>query len=171
VSDPLPTSAPPAPPGGPVLDGSYRLDFDPTGATFNGQRVHVDLPIATHYWAFRSSCTTTRCVATGAKLVDTNPQIPEGGSTVLVFTDGRWQDTPTLQTATPCGNQNATGGERSTHSWSFQPRPDGPIRGVGTDTVLTNECGDQGDVYTIPFTATRIGDVPPGAVLADPALF
>jgi serine/threonine protein kinase, bacterial len=171
VSESAPTSTPPPPPGGPVLDGAYRLDFDSAGATFNGQRVHVDLPLATHYWAFRSSCTTTRCVATGAKLVDTNPQVPDGGSTVLEFSNGRWQDTPTLQTAVPCDNQNKTAGERSTHSWSFQPQPDGTLRGVGTDTVLTNECGDQGNVYTIPFTATRIGDVPPGAVLADPALF
>jgi serine/threonine-protein kinase len=54
---------------------------------------------------------------------------------------------------------------------SYQPQPDGTLRGVGTTIVLTNECGHQGSVYKTPVVATRIGDVPPSVVVADPALF
>jgi serine/threonine-protein kinase len=56
-------------------------------------------------------------------------------------------------------------------SLSFEPQPDGTLRGVMTQTMVTNECGDQGKVYQTPMVATREGDVPPGVVLADPALF
>jgi serine/threonine-protein kinase len=56
-------------------------------------------------------------------------------------------------------------------SWSLQPQLDGTLRGVKTYIVLTNECGRQGNVHKTPFVATRIGDVPPAVVLADPALF
>jgi hypothetical protein len=38
-------------------------------------------------------------------------------------------------------------------------------------TVLTNECGNQGNVYRTPLSITRTGDVPPTVVLTDPALF
>jgi hypothetical protein len=56
-------------------------------------------------------------------------------------------------------------------SWSLQPQADGTLLGVNTLTGLTNECGLQGNVYKIPIVVTRIGDVPPSVVLADPALF
>jgi serine/threonine protein kinase len=56
-------------------------------------------------------------------------------------------------------------------SLSLQPQSDGTLRGVQTLTVVSSECGDQGDVYKTPLVATRIGDVPPAVVLADPALF
>ena len=54
-------------------------------------------------------------------------------------------------------------------TWSLEPQPDGTLRGVQTDTVLTNECGFQGTVTQTPFVATRIGDVPSGVTVADPA--
>ena len=47
----------------------------------------------------------------------------------------------------------------------------GTFRGVDTNTVLTNECGYQGERYGIPFLATPIGDVPPAITIADPAYF
>ncbi|HET9892377.1 MAG TPA: hypothetical protein VFQ42_17940, partial [Mycobacterium sp.] len=43
--------------------------------------------------------------------------------------------------------------------------------GVQTETVLTNECGNQGTVYRTPVVATRTGDVPGSVTMADPALF
>jgi hypothetical protein len=59
----------------------------------------------------------------------------------------------------------------TTSGWSFQPQADGTLRGVATDTVITNECGYQGNVYKTPFVVTRIGEAPSSVVLADPALF
>jgi len=49
------------------------------------------------------------------------------------------------------------------------PQSDGSLRGVQTTTVLTNECGLAGSVIEVPFTAVRIGEVPAGVELADPA--
>jgi serine/threonine protein kinase, bacterial len=69
----------------------------------------------------------------------------------------------------PC--DQGDGAEMATATQSLQPQADGTLHGVFTVTVLTNECGRQGNVYKTPVVATRIGDVPPAAILADPALF
>jgi len=53
----------------------------------------------------------------------------------------------------------------------LEPQPDGTLRGVQTETVLTNECGNQGTVYQTPIVASRTGDVPGSVTMADPALF
>jgi serine/threonine protein kinase, bacterial len=175
VADPVgltasPSTNTPAPPAaGPVLDGAFRFDHDDTGQTLNGTPVTSDTKKETHWGAFRSLCTPTRCVATGAALADNNQQIPTGAATVFQFTDGRWQGTPHLQLPAPCKTGNGTA--NVTQSESLQPQPDGTLHGFNTITVLTNECGGQGDVYKTPVVATRIGDVPPAVVLADPALF
>jgi serine/threonine-protein kinase len=52
----------------------------------------------------------------------------------------------------------------------LEPQPDGTLRGTETETVLTNECGNQG-TWRTPLSVTRTGDVPRAVVLADPALF
>jgi hypothetical protein len=53
--------------------------------------------------------------------------------------------------------------------WSAEPQPDGTLRGVWSNTVLTAECGGQGMVFQAPLVATRTGDVPPTITVADPA--
>jgi serine/threonine-protein kinase len=162
---------------GPVLNGAYRFDYDNAHQTVNGD------PIAggnkeTHWFAFRSSCTSTRCVAPGASLSDNNQQESAGAAIVLEFTDGRWQNAPTLQVATTCDAEYSGGGsvgngagDTTTKFFSLQPQPDGTLSGVSTTTVLTNECGFKGSVFKTPLVVTRIGDVPPAVILADPALF
>jgi serine/threonine protein kinase, bacterial len=172
------TSAPPA--AGPVLDGTYRLDFDQAAQTVNGEATSGDEKKETQWWAFRSSCTSTRCVATAAALADNNQQVPSGNAEdILQFTDGRWQDTPSLLAPVRCdteysGPKKVPGGDVadiSTITWSLEPQTDGTLHGVSTSTTVTNECGFQGKVYKTPVVATRVGDVPPAVVLADPALF
>lgn len=157
------TSSPAPAAAGPALNGTYRVDLDMTHQTVNGVPA-IPGPNATHWWGFRSLCASSGCVATGARLSDTNHQEPGGVPHVLHFADGHWQDTPYLFNA-PC----PTG--TSTSSWSWDPQPDGTLRGFETDTALTNECGSQGRVVRAPMVVTREGDVPPAAVLADPALF
>ncbi|WP_082973794.1 serine/threonine-protein kinase [Mycobacterium sp. E1386] len=154
---------------GPVLAGAYRIDYDFPNQTVNGQPATGVTGVVPHWWAFRSSCASTRCVATGAGLADNNQQAPAGSSDVVQFTDGSWQDTPYLQDPAPC--PNGKGSETDTISWSLQPQPDGTLHGTQTDTVVTNECGLQRYVYKTPLVATRIGDVPPAVILADPNLF
>lgn len=124
----------------------------------------------TSWWAFRSLCTPTRCIAPGAGLKDENQQEPSRSADVAQFIDGSWQDTSVLQWPKPCpGRGDRT--ETSTWTWSFQAQADGTLRGVYTITVLTNECDHQNSVYKTPIVLTRIGDVPPAVVLADSTLF
>jgi serine/threonine-protein kinase len=163
------TSAPAPPVAGPVLNGAYRFDYDNADQTVNGNPTRGGGKTETHWWAFRSLCTPTRCVATGATLADNNQTEPSGLADVVRFIDGSWQDTPNLLNPTPCTTGNGT--QMTTSGWSFQPQADGTLRGVATDAVITNECGHQGSVYKTPFVVTRIGDVPPAVVLADPTLF
>jgi serine/threonine protein kinase, bacterial len=175
VADPAGVTAPPPPSrpapvaAGPTLDGAFRIDLDDADQTVNGHPTAGDLQKETQWWAYRSLCTPTRCVATGARLVDDNPQEPSGTEEgMLQFTDGRWQDTPSIA-HNPCNSGN--GEQTGTVSIFLQPQPDSTLRGIRTFTVLTNECDRQGNVYKTPVVATRTGDVPPSVVLADPALF
>jgi len=179
VTESLPSMSPPAPPGaGPVLDGSYRFDYDKARQTVNGVAT-TGGSMETHWWAFRSLCTSTRCVATGTSLADNNQQQPDGSGIFVQFTDGEWQTTPYLEDPVPCatGYGGGVGGipagntDTSTISDSLQPQADRTLHGVATTKVLTSGCGHQGKVYKTPFVATRIGDVPATVVLADPALF
>jgi serine/threonine-protein kinase len=169
VAASLSTSAPAPPAAGPVLNGAYRFDYDNAHQTVNGHPTTSGEQTETHWWAFRSLCTSTRCVATGATLADNNQQEPSGLADVVQFINGSWEDTPSLLNPMPCNTGN--GSQMSTSGWSFQPQADGTLRGVATDTVITNDCGRQGYVYQTPFVVTRIGDLPRSVVLADPALF
>ncbi|WP_324689168.1 serine/threonine-protein kinase [Mycobacterium sp. 94-17] len=164
------TSAPAV--AGPVLDGTYRVDYDWAKQTANGAATSGDpTPQTTNWWAFRSSCTATGCVATGSRLADTNHNEAKGGARVLRFADGQWQDTPYLHPPEQCRGTSGTVTDTSTLSWSLAPQPDGALRGFQTETVLTNECGNQGTVYRTPVVATRTDDVPRSVTVADPALF
>jgi len=53
--------------------------------------------------------------------------------------------------------------------WSWTPQPDGTFQGVQTATTQTDVCGSGSEVYLVPVVATRIGDVPSGVTVADPA--
>lgn len=164
-----PDGIPPRVFGGPVLDGAFRLDYDNAHQTINGFPVSNPFPNRSVWWAFHSVCTVTACVATGGELADTNHQEPAGVSTVLRFVDHHWQEPESLQPPKQCTGRN--GAEIGTVSFLLEPQPDGTLRGFGTSTVLTNECGNQGKVWRSPVVATRMGDVPPSVKLADPALF
>ena len=169
------TSAPAVP--GPVLDGTYRLDYDYAKTTVNGVLHPSDNSL--DWWAFRSLCTTAGCVATGTRLDDANHQEAAGFPKVLQFDNGHWHDVPlTLRiscahsgtwpsgTAPPPTDQNTV-----SSSWSWEPQPDGALKGVDTLKIETDECRLGGQVGVTPLVATRIGDVPSSVVLADPALF
>jgi serine/threonine protein kinase, bacterial len=178
ASAPTTSNSPTPPAAGPVLDGAYRVDYDDADQTVNGAPTRGGTK-ETHWWAFRSLCTSTRCVATGASLADNNEQEPAGAANVVQFIDGRWQDTPYLQDPQRCQDEYGGPGEipggnaadTSTHSWSLEPQTDGTLHGDATSTVLSEGCDKQGKTFKTPIVATRVGDVPPAVVLADPALF
>ena len=162
-----------ATPGGQGLDGTYQLTYDQTKRTGNGVQIRHDGP-ATDWWAFHSACTSSGCAATGTQLDDANHQVAstaDGGQTdSLRYVGGYWQGAPQqdrVGCTQPNGQVNAT--QQETVAWSLAPQADGTLRGTKTETVLSNECGAQGAVVRTPVVATRVGDVPAGVNLADPA--
>jgi len=162
---------------GPALNGTYSRDLDYPDATYNKQV--DDSPTTTRgtdWWAFHSLCTPSGCIATGAQLDDANHGQARA-ATVLQFVDGHWQDVPS-PARIPCWEERGGGKHPAstdehwiTSSQILQPQPDGSLKGVMTLSRESNECGTQGLVSTIPFVATRVGDVAPTVILADPALF
>lgn len=155
---------------GPVLDGTYRLDFDLQNQTINGTVTGLGAAVS-EWWAFRSVCTAAGCAAAGSQLAESNQQEGTGTTSVVRFADGHWQGTPTLQAPMECDRTNKPGRDDETRLWSWDPQADGTFRGVQIGTVLSNGCGIQGRVYRTPFTATRMGDMAASVVVADPALF
>lgn len=156
----------------PVLDGTYRVDLNRAEETYNGTP-NPQPPNVTTWWAFRSSCTSTGCVASGIMLDDNNHQTPStrGGDNpiVLDFQVGAWESRPEkLQFACTGPNGTATK-EATTQVLSLQPDAHGQLHGVMTVTVQTDECGQKGGRFVIPAVVGRIGDVPPGVLVPSPA--
>ena len=168
TATPPPTTNSPPPPGSPVLDGTYRIDYDDAHQIVNGEPATGTLKSETEWIALHSLCSPAQCVATGAFLKPDNQQAPSGGASVFQYTDGHWQDIASLSNQ-PCSTRNAA--QTMSQVWTLQPQPDGTLAGDSTMTIFTNQCDRQGFVYKTPIVATRTGGVPPAAVLADPALF
>jgi serine/threonine-protein kinase len=169
---PAPAAAPAPGTSAKGLNGTYRLDYDRSKRTTNGVPIRHD-GADTSWWAFHSVCTANGCGATGVLLDDANHQVvssTDGGQTdVLRFVGGYWQGVPQQERVgcrQPNGPVRAT--QEETVAWSLAPQADGTLRGVETETVLSNDCGAQGSVLRVPVVANRVGDVPPSVTLDDP---
>jgi serine/threonine protein kinase, bacterial len=169
------TSTPPRP--AVLLDGTYRFDYDYEKQTINGAPYAVHTTDNVAWWAFRSSCGSSGCVATVTQLDTNNPKLARtpAQSGNYLFVDGHWQSAPVQrQLAQPrclgTDGQVVEGANTVMLSWSLDPQPDGSLRGMKTGTALTNECGLQGQVALAPIVATRVGDVPNGVTVGDPAV-
>ena len=166
-------SAAPLRPGGPSLSGAYQFAYDHGKQTTNGIPTR-DAAADANWWAFRSVCTTNGCTAAGTQLDDATHQkadTTDGGHTdTLRFVGGYWQGTP-QQERVPCTQPNGQAGatQQKTIAWTLAPQAGGTLRGTVTEAVLSNECGAQGAVVRVPVVATRVGDVPAGVNIADPA--
>ena len=172
ATSPTPSPVPPVAGVTPVLDGTFRVEYEYAKQTANGRPTTGDPTPDFRWWAFRSLCTSAGCIATGAKLAKENHEAPAGGAMVLRFVDGHWQQPPDPMTGHGCpGNKNPQATTDDTFEWSLEPQPDGTLRGTDTEISLSNECGNQGKVYRTPLSVTRTGDVPAAVVLADPSLF
>jgi hypothetical protein len=134
------------PPPAAVLDGTYRRDYDDAKRTLNGAPTAPN-PLPAHdttWWAFRSTCTSNGCVATGTKLDDNDHQsaITPADTVVLQFIDGHWRETdqsqvPHQRCLGTDGNSVAAGKDTLLTVWSMKPQPDGTLQGAQTTTVLT----------------------------------
>ncbi len=166
---PTTTAAPVMPARDQMLDGTYQVDINRSQQTFN-DNPDPQPPDVTTWWAFRSWCTSTGCVAAGTQLDDNDHRTASNpaGTLTLDFRQGAWQSRPeTLRF--PCiGPRGAADSETTTQVLSLQPQAHGPLRGVMTVTVETNECGQQGGRITIPAVAGRVGAVPPDITIPGP---
>ena len=152
------TAIPPAP-AGPVLDGTYRLDFDGS-AQISGSGPTLDkLPPAT--FAFRSTCSDNGCVATGSEVQSETPGTAVG-PVVLDYLDGHWL--MVKMTETSCGPYGVL--PRMT-VWELTPQPDGTLSGNRLNARLGSP--DCIQAFRLPMRAIRIGDAGGGVEIADPA--
>jgi hypothetical protein len=136
--------------GGPVLDGTFRVDYDQAHQTANGAQTTGGDPGFSEWWAFRSSCTSTGCVATGTKLDDNNHQVAStpAHTAEFHFVNGSWQRTPAqFQEQYPrclgADGKVVAGAHTQTVAWSLEPQPGGTLQGVQTQTEFSAEpvCG------------------------------
>ena len=165
TTSPVTTSYQPVMMKAPPLDGTYRMDFDGSSYTVNGR----PSPISNQdpaWRGFRSACSETACVATSAGLDTHNLSAPNTApSLTLRWTEEGWRGGNTAPTS--CPGPDGDDHEQLSTFWSLRPAPNGGYSGILTNTVMSDECWNQGDVYEQFFTLSRTGAVPPG-VVADP---
>lgn len=153
------------------LNGTYRIEVQRSRQTFD-YTPDPQPPDVSTWWAFRSTCTPSSCVALGVLLDDnqhTQPKAPGGGRPIILdFAEVGWRSRPeTLQF--PCLTRKGEAQNQTTlQTLSVRLQPQGHLVGEMTVTVQSNECGQQGVVVRIPTVMTRSGEVPPGLHL--PAL-
>ncbi len=97
------------------------------------------------------------------------PPLEGGGMTaVFRFLNNSWQGEPG-RGSLPCEAPIVGQAQAMDTALALTPQPDGALAGAQTTTIQSNECGLQGAVITVPVLATRLEDVPPGSLVADPA--
>lgn len=157
----------------PVFDGLYRLDYDNPHATINGNPwPAAGNQIASYWWAFRSACKPSGCVAMSTRMDGSNHAVPytEGGGMTAVFRfiNDSWLADPG-NGALPCEAPIVGQAQAMVTALALTPQPDGGLAGAQTTTIQSNECGLQGAVISVPVHAARLDVVPPGSPVADPA--
>jgi serine/threonine-protein kinase len=161
------TTHPPPLVEAPPLDGTYRMDFDGSRDTINGQ----PYPISDNdplWLGFRYTCTPTACVAMSTGLDPHNLSAP-GSSPPVVFhwTGQIWQ--VNLTEVEQCSGPNGESHEQRMRIWSLTPGADHGYIGTVTTRTTSDECDNEGDVHEYPFTLRRTGPVPSG-IVPDPPI-
>ncbi len=139
-----------------LTEGMYRFDFDGSKQTLDG-KPNPTKPYSTLI-AIRSACPSSGCVApaTDTSIGPNWLQPPYQGA--FVFREDKDQWAATRWRMYTCNNTTTQG----TETLAFQVRADGTFGGVSTG--LQSPCAP----IVTPFTATRVGDVPPDVDVADP---
>ena len=163
------TSASPAPGELPRLDGTYRIDANRSRQTYNGAASPQPPDVVT-WWAFRTVCSQTECVAAGVMLDDSRQApAPDGAALSLEMLDSRWQSRPqTLRFG--CVDLGGRADQQTiTQTLLLRPSDPGSLRGEMTIDVVSDECGQRGAVIRVPTVAERVDEAPPGVDIPDPA--
>lgn len=148
----------------PPLDGTYREDIDEANVTKNG-RVDPGTDRDPTWFAFRSACTAAGCVASGSFLDRHKLGLPLQSSAKgfeLYWINDHWQYSHTEKV--DCSGPDGNAKEERTYVWTFVPQRDGFFRGTTTNTTLTDDCSNEGEERVEPFTLSRTGPPPPGAI-------
>lgn len=145
---------------GPVLDGTYRLEFAGYAQLLNGEPKAGDVPAS--QYALRSACSDGACIATAIRLNDSDSALAAERriTPVLDYLGGQW--ITTFATQSKCGTGMAT---RLT-SWTLTPQDDGTLTGVARTALVADDCAMN---LEVPMTMTRTGDVSSSVMVADPA--
>ena len=150
----------PAQAADPVLDGTYRLDFDGANRTINGAPSPIGNTSATY--SFTSSCAENGCVARAILLSsnDTEAVSAHNPDLTLQFVDGTWQ--LSLPYDSPCEE----GDRNQLLTWSLTPQSGaGVLSGIRTVATVGQSCaGDDAGPLAQPMTATRVGSAAPGVL-------
>lgn len=151
------------------LDGTYRIEIQRSKQTFDFI-LSPQSPDVTTWWAIRTSCKPTGCLAAATMLdEDDHAQaVPNVRPIVFEFGDGQWRSRPE-RVQFPCVHTNGTAStESTTQVVSLRPQPLGELTGEMVVTVHSDECGQGGKVVRIPAVVSRISDAPPAVVVPDP---
>lgn len=153
------------------LDGTYRIEIQRSKQTYDYTPTPQPPDVNT-WWAFRTSCTPTECLAAATMLDDndhTQAKTPPVRPFLMQFGEGQWKSRPeTVQF--PCvGPNGSPSTQATTQLLALRPQPQGDLVGEMVVTVHSNECGQQGAVIRIPAVASRSGDLPPAVTVPDPA--
>ncbi|MHA7650805.1 serine/threonine-protein kinase [Mycobacterium sp. ML4] len=152
------------------LDGTYRIEVQRSRQTFDNAATPQPPDVET-WWAIRSSCTPTRCLAAATLLNDSDhaqEKSPDVQPLILEFIDGQWRSRPET-TKFPCiGPTGQASTQNTVQTLTLRPQPENGLAGEMTVAVKSNECGQQGGVIRIPAVASRSGDIPPAVNVPDP---
>ncbi|OBK29673.1 serine/threonine protein kinase [Mycobacterium asiaticum] len=153
-----------------VLDGTYRIEVQRSRQTFDNSPTPQPPDVET-WWAIRSSCTPSRCLAAATLLDDTDHEqekSPDVRPLIFEFGDGQWRSRPETVKFPCVGPSGAAAAQLTTQVLTLRPQPHGDLVGQMTVTVKSNECSQAGGVIRIPTMATRSGDLPPAVNVPDP---
>lgn len=152
------------------LDGTYRIEVQRSRQTFDTTPTPQPPDVET-WWAIRSSCTPTRCLAAATLLNESDhsrEKSPDVHPLLLEFIDGQWRSRAET-TKFPCIGPNGQASTQTTiQVLTLQPQPEGDLLGEMAVTVKTNECSQLGGLIRIPTVASRDGDIPPAVNVPDP---
>jgi hypothetical protein len=146
-----------------TLDGVYDIVQDGTG-TRNGAPID-DLEKGETKWAFRTSCDAKGCVATGGPIDPNNPAAALPPIRVADYVDGKWSLVFLNQGAACPRGDGQTFQSDQWIIWSVERDAEQKLS-IKVTVAGADECNS---VTEFSSTLTRIGDLPAGTTLPNPA--
>lgn len=97
--------------------------------------------------------------------IDHEKRHSNGVTATLRFADGKWQQLPRSDHE-KCNMDSSSDSHDLSIADTFTPQRDGTLVGESITTVVSDQCGELGEVTSVPLTMTRVGDAPAVALPA-----